>query len=276
MFLALLVAFSVIAFPGLSAPAVEEPLPDERPSIATRVKEKAVALIDRDAIRVPIILYHHVRPISNDMDQLGKDLSVTPERFSGHLAEFKKQGFHTIGLQDFADALEKKKPLPSKPVIFTFDDGYENAYTVALPILERHGMTGTVFVIGNAVGTPGYLSWGQLEDMVDSGVFEIQSHSLNHPDLASLSPELLRYELLGSKDLLESRLGLPMTFLCYPYGKYSAQVADAAKHAGYRGAVTTKYGTLHTKGALFETSRVRLTQHDTGARLEKKIRFLAH
>ena len=204
------------------------------------------------------------------MDQLGKDLSVTPERFSGHLAEFKKQGFHTIGLQDFADALEKKKPLPSKPVIFTFDDGYENAYTVALPILERHGMTGTVFVIGNAVGTPGYLSWGQLEDMVDSGVFEIQSHSLNHPDLASLSPELLRYELLGSKDLLESRLGLPMTFLCYPYGKYSAQVADAAKHAGYRGAVTTKYGTLHTKGALFETSRVRLTQHDTGARLEKR------
>lgn len=280
-FLATLASLSIITFPGLTSqtPASGDPETTSREyasnqPLPARLKEKTAELFDRDSLRVPIILYHHIRPITDVLDSMGKALSVTPERFGEHLAVLKKNGFTTITLEDFADAIEKKKQLPPKPIIITLDDGYDNAHTYALPILERLNMGATVLMIAHAVGTPGYLRWEQLEDMADRGVFEIQSHTLDHSDLARLSDEDAWRQILDSKNLLESRLGLPMTFFCYPYGAYTQQTAELVKKAGYRGALTTHYGLRHSAKTLYETPRVRFTEGDTGVRLEKKVRNL--
>ncbi len=209
------------------------------------------------ALTVPILMYHYVSELPQDADTIRRDLTVTPERFEAQLAYLQEQGYTSLTLFELYAALQGERELPAKPIVLTFDDGYEGAYTVAFPLLQKYGFTGTFFVIAYVVegGVPGYLSWEQARAMADAGM-SIQSHSLDHVDLRERSAEYLQQQLGLSRALIEARVGQPVRFFCYPAGRYDAAVIRALDQAGYWGAVTTQWG-----------SRITLAEHFTWPRL---------
>lgn len=201
--------------------------------------------------QVPVLMYHKVNPYFYDG---GKGLRVTPAAFQEQMQYLYDQGYHTISLDQLMDHWQKKSDLPIKPVVITFDDGYEDNYRFAFPVLKKFGFTATIFLVYDDIG--GFnvwddkknvahhirlLSWPQIDIMKAEGI-TFESHTLTHPNLTRITPEAARREITESKEKLEKRLGTEVNFIAYPYGKRNPVVDEAVRMAGYRGAVTTAIG----------------------------------
>lgn len=213
-------------------------------------------------MRVPILMYHHVADAPPGADAVRRDLSVSPAAFDAQMAYLKANGYQTISLADLADCLTRGRVLPPKAVVLTFDDGYNDNYTLAMPILLRYGFSGTFFVITDSVGSAGYVSWPDVESMSRQGMV-IQPHGRTHADLAVSSASDVRWQVTGSRAAIEEKVGQPAQFFCYPSGRYTAQTIASLQASGYIGAVTTTYGATQTKSGLFELSRVRIRGGDS-------------
>ncbi|MBV9229997.1 MAG: polysaccharide deacetylase family protein, partial [Chloroflexi bacterium] len=131
-----------------------------------------------NAIKVPILMYHYISEVpANDPNPvLRRSLSVSPQVFNQQLDYLKQQGFHSITFNQLMNALYYGAPLPSKPIIFTFDDGYLDAYTTAYPALKAHGFSGMFYIITGKVGWQGQMSWGQMREMLANGM-QMGSHT---------------------------------------------------------------------------------------------------
>jgi peptidoglycan/xylan/chitin deacetylase (PgdA/CDA1 family) len=185
----------------------------------------------------PILGYHRV------VDEMPADphmICTSRDRFRDHLAWFARLRYRTLSLPDVATYLAQGKPLPPRSFIITFDDGYEDNYTVALPLLQAYGFTATVFVVSGGVGktsawdeTPAPLmTWEQIREMHRAGI-TIGSHSVSHPHLPQLSIEAARREIRESRDELEQALGAAVRTFCYPYGDWLPTMCEAVQLAGY-------------------------------------------
>ena len=164
----------------------------------------------------PILEYHMV---NDHPDEDGYDYAVPVEEFKAQLDYLQAEGYHTITLLEYMKAKKGKFTLPEKPVVLTFDDGYEDNYTILLPLLEERGMKAVVFMVTNEIGRPGYLTWDQLRDMQNRGI-ELGSHTANHQPLTTLEPQMRNDELKLSKLLMEWN-GLKTVFsFSYPNGAY--------------------------------------------------------
>ena len=193
-----------------------------------------------------ILEYHKVNDRTKD------NYTVTPEEFAAQMDALKEDGYTTISVLDFLRAKKGKQQLPEKPVVVTFDDGYSDNYTEALPILEKRGMKATVFMVTNDIGLPGYLTWDQLHDMEKRGV-ELGSHTANHLPLTNMTVDEARDEVQKSKLIMEWN-GLKTVFvLSYPNGKYDKFLPGILKEEEYLAAVTGDAG-LNT----FQTDPYRL------------------
>jgi peptidoglycan/xylan/chitin deacetylase (PgdA/CDA1 family) len=190
--------------------------------------------------RVPILMYHSVtdRPTPETRPH-----AVRPADFADQLGYLKDGGFTPLTVADLVASLHGTGPgLPDRPVVITFDDGYADFHTEALPVLERHDFPSTVFVTTGwlddagptAAGRPldRMLSWSQAREAAAHGV-EIAGHSHSHPQLDQLRDHDLRQELRRNKALLEDRIGRPVTTMAYPYGYSSARVRGEVRKAGY-------------------------------------------
>jgi len=211
---------------------------------------------------VPVLMYHHIAVAGADADAIRRDLSVPPEAFAAQLSYLASNGYHPVSLSDLLDHLNTGRPLPPKPIVLTFDDGYVDNYTAAFPALQRHGFKGTFFLITDFAGHGEYMSWDQAREMSAAGM-HMESHTLDHPDLSMLPSDRLSRELVESRRALEAQLGTPVRYLSYPAGRYSPSVVRAAQQAGYLGAVTTAYGDVHKPGQPFEIARIRIRGADT-------------
>jgi peptidoglycan/xylan/chitin deacetylase (PgdA/CDA1 family) len=154
--------------------------------------------------------------------------------------------------------------------VLTFDDGYDDNYTQAYPILRRHGFVGTFFVLTDSLGQPGYLSWQQLADMSNHDM-SIQPHGRTHDDLAMLGTATATWEIAGSRQILEEKLGLPVLFYCYPSGSYTAQTIAILQSNGYEAALGTAYGATHSAADVFHLTRVRIRGGDSFAQFVAKL-----
>ncbi|MGQ9682803.1 MAG: polysaccharide deacetylase family protein [Anaerolineae bacterium] len=238
----------------------------ERAGWPTAVPEVALALhLDGQArtARVPILMYHYVSDTPPGADIYRRDLTVSVAAFEAQLAYLRAEGYNSITLAELAQHLAEGRPLPEKPIVLTFDDGYEDAFLYAFPLLRQYGFRGTFFVITQYLdqGLPGYLSWEQAALMLANGM-EIESHSVSHPDLRKLTQVELEQEIAGSRRSIEEHLNVPARFFCYPSGRYDKRVMAALRAAGYWGATTTAGGIVQTTGELFELKRVRV--HGSG------------
>ncbi|MEW6230700.1 MAG: polysaccharide deacetylase family protein [Chloroflexota bacterium] len=223
---------------------------------------------------VPILMYHRVGHVpAGSADAIRKDLSVSPEAFESQMAYLADNGFHSVTLQDLLDYLERGRSLPPKPVILTFDDGYDTMYHRAWPVLKRHGLIGVFFVITDFVGKGEYLSWKQIQEMAQTGM-DFQSHTRNHRDLTKSSREQITWQLKGSREMLEAQLKRPVRFLSYPAGKYNQTVIDVTREQGYQAAVTIIYGAIHSALDRYEWQRLRIHGGDSLPTFVKKLNLV--
>jgi peptidoglycan/xylan/chitin deacetylase (PgdA/CDA1 family) len=206
---------------------------------------------------VPILMYHYIRTNPDPRDRVGFGLSVTPAMFRAQLDYLAQNGFHVVSLHQTVEAIRLHRPLPSRPVVLTFDDGYADFYTTAVPELRRHGFTATEFVVSGFVGRPGYLTWAQIQ-AVDGLGFTIGAHTVNHVALASVAPARAVWEMRQSKLTLESTLHHPVLDLAYPYGSFTPSVAAEARQLGFECAVSTLPGNRHGSDTLLTLHRVRI------------------
>ena len=211
------------------------------------------------AVRVPILMYHYLSVPPPDADIYRLDLSVTPAAFDDQMDYLAEEGYHPIRLSDLSDYLLNGTPLPSKPIVLTFDDGYTDNYDNALPILKKYNFPATFFVITQFVDDkrPGYMNWDQLEDLAINGM-EIGSHSLDHIDLYRKPRSVQTTELAGSKAMIEARIGTPVTSFCYPSGHYDAQTISVLRSSGYLAATTEIQGVYQSTTDLYELRRIRV------------------
>ena len=229
----------------------------------------------------PILEYHMV---TENPHPDAKPYVVPPEDFAEQLDYLAEEGYTTITPQDYARARKGKQQLPEKPIILTFDDGYEDNWRVVLPMLEERGMKAVFYMVTNSIGKPGYLTWDNLFDMERRGM-EIGSHTANHLPLTTLSPEKQREELRLSKLMLEWKGMKTIYSFSYPNGSYDAGVVAMLAEEEYLTAVTGEAGlnTLETNPYLLRRVnippphfgltefRLRLMKADLAARLDVRL-----
>jgi peptidoglycan/xylan/chitin deacetylase (PgdA/CDA1 family) len=218
--------------------------------------------------RVPILMYHYVSEPPAGADPYRVDLSVSPERFENHLKYLQEAGYHTITLDDLLYFLTIGRPLPEKPVILTFDDGYEDNYLNAFPLLKKYKMVGHFFIMTDVVNSrrPGYMTWPQIEEMAAAGM-RFGSHSRDHPDLRGKTVDYLVWQALGGMEAIQEHLGYHPRWISYPSGGYDEQVIAVYKSAHYWGGLATQQGATHTLEGIFALKRVRVRGSYTAADL---------
>jgi peptidoglycan/xylan/chitin deacetylase (PgdA/CDA1 family) len=193
---------------------------------------------------VPILMYHYISELPPDADVYRRDLTVLPAHFEEQLQYLQAQGYQSVLLADIYEMLTTGKPLPEKPIVLTFDDGYKDAYTDALPLLQKYGFVGEFFLLATPAHyeAPQYLTWNDVRAMADAGM-SMQAHGRDHYDLTGRSYEFLVYQILGAREAVEAHSGQPVRFFCYPSGRYDDDTIAVVESAGYWGAVTTAWGT---------------------------------
>lgn len=229
-------------------------------------------------MRVPILMYHSVtdRPAAQT-----RALAVRPGDFADQLGHLKDGGFTPLTFADLAAALRYGgSALPERPVVITFDDGYADFHTEALPILDRYGFAATVFVTSgwlddagpHAAGRPldRMLTWGQTKEAAAHGV-EVAGHSHSHPQLDQIGDDALREELSRNKALLEDQIGRPVTTMAYPYGYSSARVRRAVATAGYEAACAVNNALLASRHDRFAVPRLTVGRGTTLAKFQAAV-----
>ena len=217
-----------------------------------------------ETYQVPILMYHYIRNAEGE-SELGKGLSVSPQNFDAHLKWLADNNYETLKVSDLADpdktALSKIASEKKKPVAITFDDGYLDAYTNALPVLKKYNATATFYIIRKYVGKPEYMNQAQIDELEKFG-YEIGSHTLSHPDLTKIDLGDAQKQIFDSKS--------SATAFCYPAGKYDATTVKLVQEAGYTTAVTTHFGIASEKSSILELPRVRV-ENGSGETLGFKI-----
>ena len=205
---------------------------------------------------VPIMMYHHV----NNADPQRQD-TVSPERFDWHMAYLKRHHFNVLPLNTLVGIIKQGKPLPRKSVVIAFDDGYEDNFKYAFPVLKKYGFPATIFVITDIVNTEGYLSTAQMKEMLAHGI-EIGSHTRRHAYLPGILGKTLVEEIHGSKDMLERELGVTIASFAYPSGGFTDEAKRMVQQSGYASACTTNRGTDRFNHDVYELKRIRFSEQD--------------
>ncbi len=186
--------------------------------------------------KVPIMMYHDILP------QKEVFFDVTPQEFEEHLRLIQKSGLTPISLNQLITHLSTGLPLPEKPILLTFDDGYGGHYEFVYPLLKKYRYPGVFSIYTSKIGQNtgrSHVTWDQLQEMAADPLITIAAHSVTHPpDLRALSEDKIQMEVMESKRLLEANLGIPIYYFTYPTGKYDARVVKAVREAGYLAAIT--------------------------------------
>lgn len=208
---------------------------------------------------IPVLIYHGIRPYYPGITNLVKEFTVPPDVFDEQMKYLRDNGFTVVTFDNVWAYFQTGAPLPAKPVIITLDDGWENQYTYAYPILKKYKYSGIFYVYPNAIGVKHFLTWPELKEMA-AGNMIIADHTQSHPELPKITdPVLLKKEIAGSKEVLERELGISVKDFAYPFGAYNNQDIQIVKDAGYRTARTVHTGTTADSGAPYTIDGIIIT-----------------
>jgi peptidoglycan/xylan/chitin deacetylase (PgdA/CDA1 family) len=190
-----------------------------------------------------ILTYH-------SLDKTGSILSVAPARFAEQMAYLANLGVRGISLREAVVYRDVNRAWPEKCAVLTFDDGYENFYESALPVLMQHSFSATVFLLSDLMagfnnwgppppllGTRRLLSWDHAVQLSAMGI-ELGSHTRTHPDLRQLTPQETEDEIIKSRDAIVAQVGQPVESFAYPFGNISAAACATVKRE-FRAGCTT-------------------------------------
>lgn len=202
---------------------------------------------------VPVLMYHNI----DENAPLSK-LSVSPQSFKRQMGFLKRHNYNVVSLEELADLMAKGR-IPYKTIAVTFDDGYENNYTNAFPVLKELGLEATIFISPALIGEEGYSTWEQIIDMRESGLVAIGSHSMTHAYLPDLPQQKLDMEIFDSKRSIESHIRKDVSAFSYPAGGFNDYVRERVIKAGYKIAVATNPGKKYPRHDLFAMKRIRIS-----------------
>jgi len=212
--------------------------------------------VPESATGVPVLNYHKV------LDGADTPLALGIKEFDAQMAYLHDKGFHAITPDQLVDYIAEGKALPVRPVLITFDDGYQDFYVNAYPILKKYGLTATVFLISDVIGRdPGYLGWDEIIEMRQKGKgIVFGSHTLSHVALDALPPEEIMAQLVKSREGLEWRLDVPVKYFAYPGGANNRQIEKLVQQAGYRAAFTVDLGRVQRSSDIYALERIPIYQ----------------
>ncbi|MGV9243451.1 polysaccharide deacetylase family protein [Streptomyces sp. NPDC003710] len=224
---------------------------------------------------VPILMYHSVATAPNEATRA---LSVAPEAFAEQMAMLADLKFTPVSTADLARSWREGAPLPERPVLITFDDGYEGVHRHALPVLAGHGFPSTLFVstgwIRGAHDTGGgldtMLGWDQVRELAGAGV-EIGGHSHTHPQLDQLPDDALRFELVHCAEIITDELGTRPVSFAYPYGYSSRRVRRTVRETGYRQSLAVGNGLARRRQGPYALQRVTVRRNTDAEEFERLV-----
>ena len=219
------------------------------------------------AVGVPVLSYHQV----NDEDD--NALTIPRAAFEQQMAYLHDNGYHAITPDQLNAYLTEGAPLPEKPVLITFDDGYRDNYENAFPILQKYGMTATIFLISDFMDRfDKYLTWQQVQEMSEAGIY-MGVHTLSHFELPGLSKAELYQQIEGGKLAIEWKTLQFTEYIAYPCGSYNADVLAVARDCGYKGGFTVRYDLVHPGDNPYLLSRVPVFGHNAHSFWKFKLRL---
>lgn len=214
----------------------------------------------RPGNKFPILTYHSI-------DDGGSVVSTSRATFSRQMGCLHEAGYRTVSVGDVAAHLEAKRPFPANAVAITFDDGYQNVYREAFPVLEKYGFRATVFLItdycgkfndwpGDSIGVQRQplLSWAEIRELQAHG-FEFGSHTATHVDLTKVPFARVESEIRQSKAEIQSRLGSEAALFAYPYGTYNRAIKGIVQET-FAAACSTKLGKVQLDSDPFLLNRI--------------------
>jgi peptidoglycan/xylan/chitin deacetylase (PgdA/CDA1 family) len=181
----------------------------------------------------------------------------------------ERKGYQAVTLAAVRAAWDGRIGMPERPVVISFDDGLRGQYDRAFPKLAKRGWPGVLNLKLEAIES-GELTEEMVREMVDAG-WELDSHTITHADVATLSGAPLRREVAGSRKRLQEMFGVPVDYFCYPAGSYDDEAVAAVEDAGYSGATTTEEGLAGSGDDPFTLPRVRIDGSDGVAGLAAKL-----
>ena len=219
---------------------------------------------------VPILMYHVIAPPLPNAPY--PDLYVKPEDFRAQVAWLAAHGYHAVTLRQVYDYWRGEHALPRKPVVLTFDDGYHSDFTVALPTLRARRWPGVLNLEVRNLQPVWGTRPGMVRKLIAAG-WEVDAHTMTHPDLTTVDPAQLRFQVAGSRAAIRRMFHQPVDFFCYPAGRYDDAVLAAVRAAGFLGATTETEG-LARPDSLYTLDRVRVSGSDGVSGLAEKLRAL--
>lgn len=187
-----------------------------------------------------ILIYHSVGGFHKEM----LDLNI----FRHQLKLIKQRSYEVIPLAALVENIMGKRVKLKKNLCLTFDDGYEDFFYNAWPLLKDYGFSATCFLTVSDINKDGYLKDHQIEEMLDSNLLTIGSHAMSHRHFLDLRPEELNYEINESKRILQARFGIAVDFFAYPYGSFNLFIENMVESAGYRAAFSTNQELRNRRG----------------------------
>jgi peptidoglycan/xylan/chitin deacetylase (PgdA/CDA1 family) len=225
-------------------------------SLAAAAALALVALPATAATRaVPVFTFHMVdRKIPQD--RIGNALTITPEQFEAQLRLLAHDRVHTITASTLVNDLRMGRD-PGRAVVLTFDDGYANARTFVLPLLQRYHDTATFYVISSTIGTPRHLTWAGIRSLRAAGM-EIGAHGTEHVDLTELDARGQLAQAQQCERALRRWANIVPATYAYPSGRYNATTLTVMRRAGLAAAFTEDYGYVHSLASPYRMPRIRV------------------
>lgn len=215
--------------------------------------------VQRD-VRIPILTYHSI-------DESGSVISTKAETFRWQMKLLKEARYQVVTLADLIERLRSGEELPDKIVALTFDDGFQNFYATAFPVLDEYGFKATVFLVtdfceghndwgGNPPELPrsALLSWQEIKELSSNGI-EFGSHTRTHPDLTKISAEEAREEITGASAVIADATGKKPETFAYPFGKFDAEARQIVEE-NFAAACSTNLGKVRSESDLFSLERI--------------------
>ncbi|MDR0690879.1 MAG: polysaccharide deacetylase family protein [Streptococcaceae bacterium] len=207
---------------------------------------------------IPTLMYHHITP------EIADSNCLAPEDFESQLDALKKDGYISVSPEEVYLILTENKKPAKKIVCLTFDDGFDDFYKNAYPLLKKYNMKATSFVVTNFLNKVSFLTDQQLLEMKKSGLISFQSHTVSHQSMESLNVDDQLEQLKTSKKHLDDLLKQDTLVICYPSGKLNDDTADLGIQAGYKLGFTTQPGFAAKSDGLLTLSRTRISSNMTG------------
>jgi peptidoglycan/xylan/chitin deacetylase (PgdA/CDA1 family) len=218
---------------------------------------------------VPILMYHLDNPPPPGTAY--PELWVPPAAFRAQMKTLAAAGYRGVTLDALLDNWGRRVALPTKPVVVSFDDGYGSQVRNAMPILRHLGWPGVLNLEVKNLSIAGGITKAQVRRLIKAG-WELDAHTLTHPDLTTLDSAALRHEVAGSRAALRHSFHVPVDNFAYPAGRYDAATEAAVRAAGYRAAVTTQPGLAHMDADRDALPRIRVNGTDSAAAVLDAVR----